>query len=260
MDRKLWIDNLKGFCLFMIILGHLEYIPKEIGAFLSPTDILYVPIFFFLSGWLFNNDKYSFSDFFIRKVKGLLVPYIAICCAVSVLDWNLYLSPKNYMTDALHCFIMGDGVPKASPLWFVSTLFVANILLKIGYVFSNKYFKFIYFIIMPFACYFLYTSEIRLPLRIDSALGACFIMYSAQVVKCNIADKSILQNVCITISLVLAVYGIVSKLGLLNYNIAHTWMSFPCAIGGCMALTFMFKQFDVRITPPFGLRKMVFLY
>lgn len=254
--RELWIDNLKGLCLLLIVIGHLGTIPKPIGFILRPTDLVYVTIFFFLSGWLFRNDKYSFTDFTTRKVRSLLVPYIAICCAVSLFDWNLYLKPTEYMLDAMRCCIMGDGVPKASPLWFVSTLFFANILLKTGYCFTNRCIRTIYFLSLPFVCYILYLSEIRLPMRIDSAIGACFVMYSAQITKQCIIGKPYLQNICLMVSLALGVYGVISNLGLLNYNTLHTWMSFPCAIGGCMIVVAIFRQnFNIKLPPPIWIAK-----
>lgn len=46
MYRKYWIDNLKGICLFFIVIGHLGKIPDELKYLLAPTDLLYVTIFF----------------------------------------------------------------------------------------------------------------------------------------------------------------------------------------------------------------------
>lgn len=57
--REIWIDNEKGIFLFLIVLGHFGTIPKGVEWLLSPTDLLYVSAFFFFSGWLFNDDKYT---------------------------------------------------------------------------------------------------------------------------------------------------------------------------------------------------------
>lgn len=87
MERQLWIDNLKGFCLFLIIIGHMGHIPALVGVIIRPTDLFYVTSFFFLSGWLFRDENYSFVDFLIRKAKSLLLPYLAISIAVSLFYW-----------------------------------------------------------------------------------------------------------------------------------------------------------------------------
>lgn len=55
--RQFGIDNEKGVFLFLIVLGHLGNIPDSIRWLLTPTDLLYVSAFFFLSGWLFRKEK-----------------------------------------------------------------------------------------------------------------------------------------------------------------------------------------------------------
>lgn len=248
--REIWIDNEKGIFLFLIVLGHFGTIPKGVEWLLSPTDLLYVSAFFFLSGWLFNDDKYSKKEFFYRKFQSLFIPYVAISLLVSVLDWNLYLHPLQFAKDFIYRFLMGDGAAKASPLWFVSTLFIANLLLKIGYAFKNRCLRSLFFISMPFLCYYLYFIDIRLPLRADSALGACFIMYMSQIV------KGLSQSLCNRLLLMIAavpllVLGIYLKLGLLNYNSLHSVMSFPCAVGGCVSISFfMSRLLRRKIAPP----------
>lgn len=247
--REIWIDNEKGIFLFLIVLGHLGTIPKAIGWLLTPTDLLYVSAFFFLSGWLFNDDKYNIKEFFCRKIQSLFIPYIAISLLVSVLDWNLYLHPLHYAKDFMHSFLLGDGAAKASPLWFVSTLFVANLLLKIGYTLKNRYSRSLFFISMPFLCYYLYIIDIRLPLRADSAFGACFIMYVSQIVKCLSKSHSYKLLLFVTATPLLII-GIYLKLGLLNYNTLHSVMSFPCAIGGCISMSFILCKLLQRPFPP----------
>lgn len=116
----------------------------------------------------------------IRKAKSLLLPYLAISIAVSLSDWNLYLNIAQYLRDTFYSFLMGNGVPKAAPLWFASTLFFANVFLKLGNKLQNKFVRLMYFLELPFLCYMLYDQDTRLPMRVDS-LSACFIMYVAQV-------------------------------------------------------------------------------
>ena len=129
--RLVWADLLKGICLFLIVLGHMGTAPDIIRIAFLPTDVVYVATFFYLSGFLFQRDKYSFSEFCVRKVKSVLIPYFSISLLVSLLDWNLYLQTTEFIKLSIYNILMGDGAIKASPLWFVSTLFCANILLKI---------------------------------------------------------------------------------------------------------------------------------
>lgn len=248
--RQFWIDNEKGVLLFLIVLGHLGNIPDSIRWLLAPTDILYVSAFFFLSGWLFRKEKYSFKAFALRKTQTLLIPYIAISILISLLDWNLYLHPLSYLEDFLPRLLYGDGAVKASPLWFVSTLYAANVMLKGLYMVKNRWLRDVVFYSLPFFCYYLYFRDIRLPLRMDSALGACFIMFFSQEVRLWSTNRAY-KWVLFAVSLVLLVIGLYLKVGLLNYNTMHSIYSFPCAIGGCIVITCIFKKLlNKYITPP----------
>ena len=119
LQREHWIDNLKGFML-LIVMGHMGPIPHIISFVFSPTDLLYVTVFFILSGYLFKEQS-SFKNFIRNKTKSLLVPYICISILVSLLDWNLYINTKEYLHENLSRILLGNGPIKASPLWFVST-------------------------------------------------------------------------------------------------------------------------------------------
>lgn len=236
--------------LFLIVLGHLGNIPDSIRWLLAPTDILYVSAFFFLSGWLFRKEKYSFKAFALRKTQTLLIPYIAISILISLLDWNLYLHPLSNLEDFLPRLLYGDGAAKASTLWFVSTLYAANVMLKGLYIVKNRWLRDVVFYSLPFFCYYLYFRDIRLQLRMDSALGACFIMFFSQEVRLWSTNRAY-KWVLFAVSLVLLVIGLYLKVGLLNYNTIHSIYSFPCAIGGCIVITCIFKKLlNKYITPP----------
>ena len=60
-----------------------------------------------------------------------------------------------------------------------------------------------------------------------------------------------LRKYVFAISVVFVVYGYSANLGLLNYNTAHSWLSFPCAIGGSSFLVMLFRRFFKRGISPF---------
>lgn len=236
MYRKYWIDNLKGICLFFIVIGHLGKIPDELKYLLAPTDLLYVTIFFYLSGLLFRNEKYSYVEFFKNKFRNLLLPYFSITFIVSLLDWNLYLETATFIKSTLYHCLWGDGPIKGTPLWFVSTLLGANMILKTGLLISNKWLRILFFMFLPFLCYWFYGNDIRLPMRLDSAFGASFIMYMANSLH-HISMNRWAHNLLLIISCVLFMVGLYFHVGLLNYNALHSWLSFPSAIGGCVLVS-----------------------
>lgn len=59
--------------MLAIIWGHIRLTGWS-NAFVYAWHI---PLFFFLSGMVFNKCKYAdFRTFFMKKVKSLLVPYV----------------------------------------------------------------------------------------------------------------------------------------------------------------------------------------
>ena len=123
-------------------------------------------------------------------------------------------------------------------------------MLKGLYMVKNRWLRNVVFYSLPFLCYYLYFRDIRFPLRMDSALGACFIMYLSQEVRLWSMNGAY-KRVLFAVSLVLLVIGLYLNVGLLNYNTVHSIYSFPCAIGGSIAMTYLFRNLlNFHITPP----------
>ena len=155
MNRIKWVDNLKGFILLLVCIGHLHYrsgwgleVSSMCAAFRMTT-------FLFLSGYLFSVRRHAtFSSYLKSKTKSLLVPYICLSVVFSFLDLRLYdvsLIPRHRYTNYLilshlgvpetiqnslqylylefvNIFISGTSTPITTPLWFVNVLFWSSLL------------------------------------------------------------------------------------------------------------------------------------
>ena len=64
-----WLDVAKGFGILLVIFAHTDN-----SMFRSLIYTFHVPLFFFLSGYVFSN-KYDFKTFLIKKIKAIVVPY-----------------------------------------------------------------------------------------------------------------------------------------------------------------------------------------
>ena len=76
MNKRVeWIDIAKGYGILFVIIGHLylqdSFLTTQIYTF-------HMPLFFFLSGYVFSAKKYNFNEFIKRKAKTILVPYFAL--------------------------------------------------------------------------------------------------------------------------------------------------------------------------------------
>ncbi|ESS74094.1 acyltransferase [Methyloglobulus morosus KoM1] len=171
--RLFWLDNLKAFGVFLVVFGHLipeSYLKQYIYSF-------HVPLFFFISGFLFDRTKYSFKQYLRKKLNTLLVPYF--CFAIfSYLFWffvvrNFSISGKSLAVNSLKPLI---GILYAvgsdswrdilnPALWFLPCLFVVEV---IFYFIKNKYFLLIFAVLGYFVAY----SSFRLPWSVDVAQTA----------------------------------------------------------------------------------------
>lgn len=147
-SRIQWIDNEKGFILLGVCIAHIGFSWNIFPYLVS----FHMAAFFFLSGLLFRPDR-DWSEFFHTKCKNLLFPYLILSLFFLFLTPSLYQLSTHYpgslwqnhiaaiLTDNpyLHSLfvqiqiylldiINGYSAPYVTPLWFVFTLFILNIL------------------------------------------------------------------------------------------------------------------------------------
>ena len=136
-NRFDYLDVAKGIGMFAIIWGHVMlkgWSNQFVYAF-------HIPLFFFISGMLFNASKYkNLWCFIVRRAKTLLLPYVMF----SVLTWGIWVAVKYFSNEHVYYLYPLKETIRARgsvgymlhnlPLWFVPCLFVVEIL----YYYINK--------------------------------------------------------------------------------------------------------------------------
>lgn len=145
--RLNYIDYMKTIGIYLIILGHM--FPKPGTVFIYSFS---VPLFFFISGFLFSRSE-TFSSFFMKSIKSLIIPYLFI----NVLSLFFLCFSKDFsIQDSLKPLVgilIGANQGKMSvctvtkPTWFIYTLFF----LRIGLYFISSIRK-VYVIAISFLC------------------------------------------------------------------------------------------------------------
>ncbi len=129
----LYVDVAKAIGMLCIIWAHIMLVGVSYHAIYAFS----VPLFFFISGMLYKQEKYScFKQFLLQRVKTLLVPYVIY----SVLTWGLWavfslvtgdIKGGNIWYPLLQTFIaQGSGsrfLLHNGVLWFVTCLFVVEV-------------------------------------------------------------------------------------------------------------------------------------
>ncbi|WP_455668833.1 acyltransferase family protein [Phocaeicola sp.] len=131
MNRVLYIDNIKGFAIFLVVLGHLylRYEPDSIVfTFLS---CFHMPVFIFASGFLAKKkENETFISYAIKRTRVIMLPYLAFCLL------NIYLDGIHSAYQYLLGFTRGG-------LWFLPTIWIMNLIHYL--VVKNNPSKLIYF-------------------------------------------------------------------------------------------------------------------
>lgn len=126
-----YIDIAKSLGMLTIIWGHILHS----GWSNLMVYSFHIPLFFFLSGMVFNADKYqSVGQLIKRRAKTLLLPYLIF----SFVTWLLWVGMRvaahdatNYWYPLLQTFIAqgSSGFLRHNlPLWFVPCLFVVELM------------------------------------------------------------------------------------------------------------------------------------
>lgn len=120
-ERYVFVDILKGAAILMIVYGHI--IPGSIPVMTKYISTFHIPLFFFVSGLLFNDEKYGdkFPIFVKERTKGLLVPFLSFSILVAV---GYFWGEDNYLEFLYNLLTMGWG---GYALWFIPVLFFVEL-------------------------------------------------------------------------------------------------------------------------------------
>jgi len=118
-EREEWIDAAKGIGICLVVLGHTK-LPNLISAGIYS---FHMPLFFYLSGAVYKNKGWAL--FFIRKVKSLLWPYFMFGIFSSVVLSMVSSRNESILGEIWKLFRFRGNIN--TPLWFLPSLFAAEI-------------------------------------------------------------------------------------------------------------------------------------
>lgn len=118
-ERISWVDTAKGICMIFVMISH-AYPPASWIRLFTP---FFLPCFFFLSGYTFKSGD-DFRGFFVRKVKGLVVPMVMFSLVNGAVGVAFKGKP---FTDRLLGIVLQQARGYES-LWFFPCLFVCELI------------------------------------------------------------------------------------------------------------------------------------
>lgn len=186
-NRIEWVDIAKGIGIILVIAGHCFYL-----GYSYPLYAFHMPLFFFLSGLLFKDKKEGFGDFFKRKTKSLMRPwliilFISFLVCLAIPQWRNEITLKAVLSDL---YTANTNVFQNSSLWYLVCFYF--MLLFFFFVKKIKMSTSFAIVSIILAVGLLWIKELldmtnlpfhRFPFKIDSALVALVFFYVAYLLK-----------------------------------------------------------------------------
>lgn len=124
----------QSIAILAMVLGHTGPTLTPVGAVIFPYYSWHMPLFVFISGFLFSA-KGSYASFAVKKTRRLLLPALGVRAALTGLA--LIASYTHLHTPGLRLslsgllvnpFIMCDAYPLSNAMWFIFQLYVLELL------------------------------------------------------------------------------------------------------------------------------------
>jgi acyltransferase len=207
-NRNKIIDIAKGIGIILVLLGHTA-LPTVL---LNIIYAFHMPLFFFISGYLYNRDKYSTNIYVVFKSKFSthLWPFFTFSFFAIILNIILTLKDLNYIFLELENTILGMHNING-PIWFLTALFVVEIIFS--QITRYKYYNLFVIIIIAIGFINSYYFQYRVIYNFDIALiGILFFYIGYKINNISFKDVSLLKY---TILLVFSMVGTIY----MSYNV-----------------------------------------
>lgn len=118
-----YIDVFRAFGIILMVMGHIGFGNK----FDHFIHAFHMPMFFFVSGFLYKKREISLLSYLKKKAMSLMIPYF-----VFGLFHYLFFSVQNgFQLEPIKAWLLFpayEGIPIAEALWFLPALFFADII------------------------------------------------------------------------------------------------------------------------------------
>ena len=116
-SRKPWIDVLRAMAMLFVLFGHQAQWFNEFFLFTTPIKI---PLFFTISGYLFNDRGGAQKEFYINWFLKLVVPFF--CLVTIPATFLSFYYGVGFLLESWRKMFSGES------FWFMTCLIVAEVI------------------------------------------------------------------------------------------------------------------------------------
>lgn len=254
-ERDKSIDIAKGIGIYLVCLGHTtsnEILLKWIYSF-------HMPLFFFLSG-IFHLQTENYFEFFKKKTKSLLVPYMFF--ATTLFLFFLLISRKigfsagenlsvkeNFIGIFIGTSIKGfSQVSWGGQLWFLLALFLVTNIMYFVKKLNLKTQILVNILMILFNLYLSNKINFYLPWCFITVLMAFNFYWIGNYFKTDILNRKNISNL-LSVSLLiinLIISQLNGKIDMWSNSYGNLMLFFIGAYSGIIFLIFFIKSFIVN--------------
>lgn len=254
--RLKWVDALRGFAIILMVIGHYN-IPLLASKYIYS---FHIPLFFFISGYVFRPEKYTgkYNYFIKQKLVQLIVPYICfillsgICFMVLDAIYQPEITNVLFMKKSLYwnllsiLYAVGPNLLIANQLWFLPCLFITELIfLVLISRYSPKSIQMVVILVSLAIISLLYSNIIgyRLPWSIEISLIASGFFYIGFAHKLK-KDIQINDNIIVLLFLIHIITFSIQKIDMNTLRYGNILIFYVASISGILTYFYMFKKLE----------------
>lgn len=161
-QRLDYMDIFRSMGIILMIMGHIGF-GEKFDYFIHA---FHMPMFFFISGFLYKKKDISVGQLIRKKAVSLLIPYAVFGLAhylINCLKDGFTVKPLIHLLT-----VNTNGLPIAGALWFLTSLFFTDIIYFILDKLNMKY------LIIPLVLIGHFADRV-LPYALPWGLSAAFV-------------------------------------------------------------------------------------
>ena len=183
-----FIDMMKGVLIVLMVIGHTN------SPYTPFIYLFHMGAFFIISGFLYNDSKYTIKSYIKKQIKGLLLPYfvVNILFLIFARIINKFLKMNVFFNiPTIKSFLLySQRVDIGDATWFLLVLFYSSILSAILLKCKKKINLKYTILVLFFISVIINQNRILLPYMLDlSFYGTLYFLIGFIIKEYNIISR-----------------------------------------------------------------------